>query len=101
MTRQEVMDLTAQVFLGHVPAMVTCPDCTGTGERSQDECGRCFGSGVLGTYTLNGEVVCIHDFIEDNGFAMPDIELIAALPVDGEIYYGGGAAARSCLRRVA
>jgi hypothetical protein len=52
-------------------------------------------------YTLDGEPVDIDEFIEMNGFAMPDIEQIAALPVGDEIVYGGGAAAVRILRRIA
>jgi len=50
-------------------------------------------------FTLDGAAVDIDDFIEVNGFAMPDIEQIASIKVGESITYGGGAAAEFILRR--
>lgn len=52
-------------------------------------------------FTLDGAPVDINEFIEDNGFAMPDVERIAGLSVGEEVWYGGGAAPMCILRREA
>jgi hypothetical protein len=50
-------------------------------------------------FTLDGEPVEIAAFIEDNCFAMPDIEQINGLKAGEIIRYGGGAFAEFILRR--
>ena len=52
-------------------------------------------------FVLDGAPIDIDDFIEENGFAMEDIEQIGSLEVGEEVVYGGGAAATFVLRRVA
>lgn len=53
------------------------------------------------TFTLDGCPIDINQFITVNEFEPTHIELIEALPVDGEIIYGGGAAPTCILRREA
>jgi len=52
-------------------------------------------------FTLDGCPIDIKQFVADNEFEPTQIELIEALPVEGEIIYGGGAAPGCILRREA
>lgn len=51
-------------------------------------------------FELDGEPVDVAQFIEDNGFAMPDIEVIDALNVGDVVTYGGSATPLTTLKRV-
>jgi hypothetical protein len=51
-------------------------------------------------FTLDGDVVDIATFIEDNGFDRSDLDQITRLEVGEHIIYGGGAFAEFVLRRI-
>lgn len=90
------------------PETMLCPECLATEPVVQRE-----GDEPLipttWAFTLadshdaketDGEPVDVAEFIEVNGFAMPDVEQIAGLKVGEAVYYGGGAAQEFVLRRV-
>ena len=51
-------------------------------------------------FTLNGESLDIYAFFADNDLGRDEMKEIHALPVNGELTFGGGAFATFILKRV-